>query len=89
MKKILSVFALLLTCILTLVSCGANRENLIVVGTMAQPGEPILESIRDALRDAFRYMFDLEAEMNSLYEKMGDCTPEELEKVDIKLIMMH
>ena len=39
------------------------------------------QSIRDALRDAFKYLFDLEAEMNSLYEKMGDCTPEELEKM--------
>lgn len=38
-------------------------------------------SIRDALRDAFKYLFDLESEMNSLYEKMGDCTPEELEKM--------
>ena len=39
------------------------------------------QSIRDALRDAFKYLFDLETEMNSLYEKMGDCTPEELEKM--------
>ena len=39
------------------------------------------QSIRDALRGAFQYLFDLEAEMNSLYEKMGDCTPEELEKM--------
>ena len=51
MKKILGVFALLLTCVLTLVSCGGNKENLIVVGTMAQPGEPILESIREALKE--------------------------------------
>lgn len=39
------------------------------------------QTIRDALRDAFKYLFDLEAEMNSLYEKMGNCTPEELEKM--------
>ncbi len=38
-------------------------------------------SIRDALRDAFKYLFDLEAEMNSLYEKMGDCTEDELNKM--------
>ena len=51
MKKILSVLALLLTCIFTLASCGVNKENTIVVGTMAQPGEPILESVRDALKE--------------------------------------
>ena len=39
------------------------------------------ESIRDALRDAFKFLFDMEAEMNALYEKMADCTPEELEKM--------
>lgn len=39
------------------------------------------QSIRDALRDAFKYLFDLEAEMNSLYEKMGDCTEDELNKM--------
>ena len=51
MKKILGVFALLLTCLLSLASCGGNKENVIVVGTMAQPGEPILESIREALKE--------------------------------------
>lgn len=51
MKKIFSIFALLLTCILTLASCGGNKENVIVVGAMAQPGEPILESVRDALKE--------------------------------------
>ena len=39
------------------------------------------QSIRDVLRGAFKYLFDMEAEMNSLYDKMGDCTPEELEKM--------
>lgn len=39
------------------------------------------QSIRDALRDAFKYLFDLEKEMNELYEKMGDCTEEELNKM--------
>lgn len=38
-------------------------------------------SMRDALKGAFQYLFDLEAEMNGLYEKMGDATPEELEKM--------
>ncbi|WP_297420685.1 ABC-F family ATP-binding cassette domain-containing protein [Clostridium sp.] len=39
------------------------------------------QNIRDALRDAFKYLFDLEAEMNSLYEKMGDCSEDELNKM--------
>ena len=39
------------------------------------------QSIKDALREAFKDLFDLEKEMNQLYEKMGDCTPEELEKM--------
>lgn len=39
------------------------------------------QSIRDALRDAFKYLFDLETEMNSLYEKMGDCSEDELNKM--------
>ena len=39
------------------------------------------QSIRDALREAFKYLFDMEKEMNELYEKMGDCTPEELDKM--------
>ncbi|MGE6257947.1 ABC-F family ATP-binding cassette domain-containing protein [Heyndrickxia sporothermodurans] len=38
-------------------------------------------SMRDALKGAFQYLFDLEAEMNGLYEKMGNATPEELEKM--------
>ena len=39
------------------------------------------QSIREALRGAFQYLFDMEAEMNSLYEKMGDCSEEELNKM--------
>jgi ATPase subunit of ABC transporter with duplicated ATPase domains len=38
-------------------------------------------TIRDALRSAFQYLFDLEAEMNEIYNKMGEATPEELEKL--------
>ncbi len=38
-------------------------------------------TIRDILKSAFQYLFDLEAEMNQLYEKMGDATPVELEKM--------
>lgn len=39
------------------------------------------QSIREALRGAFQYLFDMEAEMNSLYEKMGDCSEDELNKM--------
>ncbi len=39
------------------------------------------QSIRDVLRNAFKYLFDLESEMNSLYEQMGDCTEDELNKM--------
>jgi ATPase subunit of ABC transporter with duplicated ATPase domains len=38
-------------------------------------------TIRDVLKSAFQYLFDLESEMNAMYEKMGDVTPEELEKM--------
>ncbi len=38
-------------------------------------------TIRDALRGAFQYLFDLEMEMNQAYEKMGEVTPEELEQL--------
>lgn len=38
-------------------------------------------TIRDVLKQAFKYLFDLETDMNNMYEKMGDVTPEELEKL--------
>ncbi len=38
-------------------------------------------TIRDALRGAFRYLVDLEAEMNEMYEKMGSVEPDELERL--------
>ena len=38
-------------------------------------------TIREVLRDGFRYLFDLEKEMNTLYESMGDCSEEELNKM--------
>ncbi|MHA2957417.1 ABC-F family ATP-binding cassette domain-containing protein [Priestia megaterium] len=38
-------------------------------------------SIRDVLKSAFQYLFDLEAQMNGLYEKMAEVSPEELEKL--------
>ncbi|OMP68068.1 ABC-F family ATP-binding cassette domain-containing protein [Domibacillus epiphyticus] len=36
-------------------------------------------TIRDVLRTAYQYLFDVETEMNELFGKMGDVTPEELE----------
>ncbi|MFQ3544830.1 ABC-F family ATP-binding cassette domain-containing protein [Halobacillus rhizosphaerae] len=36
-------------------------------------------TIRDVLRTAFQYLFDLETEMNHLFAKMGEVDPEELE----------
>ncbi|GJM83374.1 heme ABC transporter ATP-binding protein [Paenibacillus sp. HMSSN-139] len=38
-------------------------------------------TIRDVLRGAFQYLFDLEQEMNDMYSKMGDVSPEELEQL--------
>ncbi|MDT9026075.1 MULTISPECIES: ABC-F family ATP-binding cassette domain-containing protein [Rossellomorea] len=36
-------------------------------------------TIRDVLKTAFQYLFDMETEMNELFAKMGEATPEELE----------
>ncbi|WP_096200671.1 ABC-F family ATP-binding cassette domain-containing protein [Bacillus sp. FJAT-45350] len=38
-------------------------------------------TMRDVLKTAFKYLFDMEAEMNEICDKMGDATPEELEKL--------
>ena len=37
------------------------------------------KTIREVLREAFQHMYDLEAEMNELYNKMCDCTEEEMQ----------
>ena len=37
------------------------------------------KTIRDILRSAFAHMYDLEKEMIAAYDKMTDCTPEEME----------
>ena len=34
-------------------------------------------TIGDVLRSAFQFLFAMEAEMNRMYEQMGDATPEE------------
>lgn len=57
-------------------------SNRVVVGYLDQ--HAILtkgKTIRDVLREAFRGMFDLEAEMLSLYDKMGDVSPQELDRM--------
>src|SRR5690606_19768728 len=38
-------------------------------------------SIRDVLRTAFQYLYDMEEEMNQLFAKMGEVDPDELEKL--------
>lgn len=38
-------------------------------------------TIQDVLRSAFQYLFDLEQEMNDMYGRMGDVSPEELDKL--------
>jgi ATPase subunit of ABC transporter with duplicated ATPase domains len=39
------------------------------------------QTIRETLRGAFQYLFDLEAEMFQITDKMADATPEELDKL--------
>lgn len=39
------------------------------------------QSIRDILKSAFQYLFDLEQEMNKMYEQMSEASPEELERL--------
>ncbi len=36
-------------------------------------------TIRSVLEGAYTYLFDMEEQMNNICEKMGDCTPEELD----------
>ncbi|MGG3915137.1 ABC-F family ATP-binding cassette domain-containing protein [Rossellomorea vietnamensis] len=38
-------------------------------------------TIRDVLKTAYQYLFDMETEMNELFAKMGDATSEELEEL--------
>ena len=52
------------------------------VGYLAQ--HSVLEkgmTIGDVLRSAFQFLFAMEAEMNRMYEQMGDATPEEMERL--------
>jgi len=57
-------------------------SNKVRVGYMDQHAQ--LEkgkSIREVLREAFKYLFDLESEMLQITDKMADASPEELEKL--------
>ncbi len=38
-------------------------------------------SIKDVLEEAFKYLFELEQEMNDMYMKMGDVDPDELDRM--------
>ncbi len=38
-------------------------------------------TIGDVLRSAFSYLFDMEAEMNRMFEQMGEASPEEMERL--------
>ena len=38
-------------------------------------------TIRDVLNSAFAYLFDMEAEMNRMFEQMGEASPEEMERL--------
>ena len=37
-------------------------------------------TIRDVLASAFNFLYEMETQMNEICDKMGDCTPEELEE---------
>ena len=39
------------------------------------------QSIRDVLRTAFGYLFDMEAKMNQYYSDMGEASPDDLERM--------
>ena len=57
-------------------------SNRVRVGYMDQ--HAYLEkdrTIKDVLRDAFKYLFDLEEEMLKVTDKMAEASPEELEKL--------
>lgn len=57
-------------------------SNRVRVGYMDQHAQ--LErgkTIRDVLKEAFKYLFDLEAEILSMYDKMADASQEEIDKM--------
>ncbi|HWJ03941.1 MAG TPA: ATP-binding cassette domain-containing protein, partial [Verrucomicrobiae bacterium] len=70
-------------------------SNRVTVGYLDQ--HSVLEkgnSIRDILKEAFQSMFDLEAEMLQLYDRMGNASAEEMDKLmedvgEIQSILEH
>lgn len=55
-------------------------SSRVTVGYLEQQASLIKgQTIRDVLRDAFQGMYDLEAEMLALYDKMADASPADLE----------
>ncbi|HEX3028500.1 MAG TPA: ABC-F family ATP-binding cassette domain-containing protein [Clostridia bacterium] len=69
--------------------------NRITTGYLDQ--HTVLEkgkTIREALREAFRYMFDLEKEMLEIYERMSDASEKEIDRMmedvgDIQSTLEH
>ena len=56
-------------------------SNRVRVGYMDQHTQlEKSKSIKDVLREAFKYLFDMELEMNQLYENMGNMNEEEMNK---------
>ncbi|MGL4741357.1 MAG: ABC-F family ATP-binding cassette domain-containing protein [Sarcina sp.] len=56
-------------------------SNRVRVGYMDQHAELVKgQTIRDVLRDAFKYLFDMEQEMNDLYGRMGEMDEAEMNK---------
>lgn len=70
-------------------------SNRVSVGYLDQ--HTVLEkgkTIREVLRDAFKNMFELEAEMLAIYDKMGEASPEEMDRymqdtADIQTMLEH
>ena len=56
-------------------------SNRVRVGYMDQHAELVKgTTIRDTLKGAFKYLFDLEAEMNDIYGRMGEMDEDEMNK---------
>lgn len=55
--------------------CKRITTGYLDQNTVLTPGK----TIREVLRDAFAHMFELEQEMLAMYDKMADCTDEEMQ----------
>lgn len=70
--------------------CNRITTGYLDQHTVLTPGK----TIREILREAFQYMFDLEKEMLEIYEKMGDASEKELDSMmedvgDIQSTLEH